>query len=48
VRVAALVSWILLVPLHARNPVVAGGDVLLRRSLFGGLFRPLDARGRWN
>lgn len=44
-RVAAVVSWLLLVSLHARNPVVlAGGDVLLRRTLFWGLFLPLGAR----
>ena len=44
-RVAAVVSWLLLVSLQARNPVVvAGGDVLLRRTLFWGLFLPLGAR----
>lgn len=44
-RVAAVVSWLLLVSLHARNPVVVhGGDSLLRRVLFWGLFVPLGAR----
>lgn len=45
VRVATVVSWLLLVSLHARNPIVlSGGDVLLRRTLFWGLFLPLGAR----
>jgi hypothetical protein len=36
---------LLLVSLQARNPVVvAGGDVLLRRTLFWGLFLPLGTR----
>ncbi len=44
-RVAAVVSWLLLVSLQVRNPVViAGGDVLLRRTLFWWLFLPLGAR----
>ena len=46
-RPALLVSWILLVSLHARNPfVLNGGDSLLRRLLFWGLFLPLG--GRWS
>ncbi len=44
-RVAAVASWLLLVSLHARNPVVVhGGDSLLRRVLFWGAFLPLGAR----
>ncbi|WP_238392182.1 HTTM domain-containing protein [Halorussus amylolyticus] len=42
---AATVSWLLLVSLHARNPLVlSAGDSLLRRLLFWGLFLPLGAR----
>jgi predicted DCC family thiol-disulfide oxidoreductase YuxK len=42
---AALVSWGLLISLHARNPVVLqGSDLLLRMLLFWGLFLPLGAR----
>ena len=44
-RTAAVVSWLLLVSLHARNPVVLnGGDSLLRRTLLWSLFCPLGAR----
>ncbi|WP_276302343.1 HTTM domain-containing protein [Halorussus lipolyticus] len=44
-RLAALVSFALLVSLHARNPVVLnGGDSLLRRLLFWGMFLPLGRR----
>lgn len=44
-RLALLVSWILLVSLHARNPLVLnGGDILLRRVTFWALFLPLGAR----
>ena len=49
--VATFVSWLLLVSLHNRNPMVLqGGDVLLRMLLFWGLFLPLHARAsfdRW-
>ncbi|MFV0444497.1 MAG: HTTM domain-containing protein [Planctomycetaceae bacterium] len=42
---ATFVSWILLVSLHARNPVILqGGDVLLRMLVFWSLFLPLGAR----
>ncbi|WP_224269591.1 HTTM domain-containing protein [Haloprofundus salinisoli] len=54
-RVALLLSFLLLVSLHARNPgVLNGGDSVLRRLLFWGLFLPLgdrwslDALGRTN
>lgn len=50
-KTATLVSWILLVSLHNRNPfVLQGGDVLLRMMLFWSLFLPLHARAsldRW-
>lgn len=42
--VATLISWILLVSLHSRNPMtLQGGDVLLRLMLFWSLFLPLGA-----
>ena len=48
---ATFVSWVLLVSIHNRNPMVLqGGDVLLRVMLFWGLFLPLNARAsldRW-
>jgi len=44
-RTAAVVSWLLVVSLHARNPVVLnGGDSLLRRTLFWTVFLPTGAR----
>lgn len=44
-KTALLLSWLLLVSLHARNPLVLnGGDSLLRRLLFWGLFLPLGRR----
>jgi hypothetical protein len=43
--VVTVVSWVLLVSLHARNPVLLnGGDSLLRRLLFWGIFLPLGER----
>ena len=49
--ISTFVSWILLVSLHNRNPMVLqGGDVLLRLMLFWGLFLPLGVRAsldRW-
>ncbi len=46
-RLAAVVSWLLLVSLHARNPLLLNaGDSLLRRLLFWGLFLPLG--GVWS
>lgn len=50
-RWATLVSWVLLISLHNRNPMVLqGGDFLLRMMLFWSLFLPLHARAsldRW-
>lgn len=44
-RLAAAVSLLLLASLHARNPLIlTGGDTLLRRLLFWGLFLPLGER----
>ncbi len=44
-RLAAFVSWALLVSLHNRNPLVLlGGDYLMVCLLFWGLFLPLNAR----
>jgi hypothetical protein len=44
-RLALVVSWILLVSLHARNPIVLnGGDSVLRRLTFWALFLPLGSR----
>jgi len=44
-KLVTLLSVVFLVSLHARNPfVLHGGDTLLRRLLFLGLFLPLDSR----
>ncbi|MDB9233262.1 HTTM domain-containing protein [Halorubrum ezzemoulense] len=44
-RLAALASWLLLLSLHARNPMVLNsGDSLLRMLLFWSVFLPLGAR----
>ena len=44
-RWMAVISWILLISLQLRNPMVSqGGDMLLRLLLFWGLFLPLGAR----
>lgn len=44
-RLAAITTWVLLVSLHGRNPLVLiGGDYLLVCLLFWGLFLPLGAR----
>ncbi|WP_339105575.1 HTTM domain-containing protein [Haloterrigena salinisoli] len=44
-RTATVVSWLLLLSLHARNPMVLnGGDVLLRMLCFWGTFLPLGER----
>lgn len=44
-RLAAFVSWALLVSLHGRNPqVLQGGDVLLRCLVFWAMLLPLGAR----
>ncbi|UIO98704.1 HTTM domain-containing protein [Halobaculum sp. CBA1158] len=43
-RLAAVCSFLLLVSLHARNPIVLnGGDSLLRRTLLWSLFLPLGS-----
>ncbi|QLG50499.1 HTTM domain-containing protein [Natrinema halophilum] len=44
-RVAIVCSWLLLLSLHVRNPMVLnGGDVLLRMLVFWAMFLPLDER----
>jgi predicted DCC family thiol-disulfide oxidoreductase YuxK len=44
-RLATLLSWLLLVSLHSRNPLVlTGGDYLMVCLLFWSLFLPLSAR----
>ena len=44
-RIATVVSWVFLLSLHARNPMVLnGGDVLFRMLLFWGMFLPLGER----
>ena len=44
-RVATIVSWVLLVSIQERNPlVINGGDVLLRMLLLWAIFLPLDRR----
>lgn len=44
-RLAAVLSWVLLVSLHSRNPLVLmGGDYLIVCLLFWGMFLPLAAR----
>ncbi|MFC6765885.1 HTTM domain-containing protein [Natrinema soli] len=44
-RFATVVSWLLLVSLHVRNPMLLNsGDVLLRMLLFWGVFLPLGER----
>jgi hypothetical protein len=45
-RAAALLSWILLVSVDNRQPLIAhGGDVALRLLLFWSIFLPLPGRG---
>jgi hypothetical protein len=44
-KLAVVVSWVLLLSLHARNPLVLNaGDSVLRRLLFWGMFLPMGAR----
>jgi hypothetical protein len=44
-RLATIASWLFLVSIHTRAPVlVTGGDVLLSMMLFWGIFLPLGAR----
>ncbi len=43
-RVFTFLSWVMLISLHSRNPLILqGGDVLLRMLLFWGMFLPLGA-----
>ncbi len=43
-RLATILSWIFLISLHSRNPLILqGGDVVLRMLLFWGMFLPLGA-----
>lgn len=43
-KLATIVSWLLLVSLHSRNPMLLnGGDVMLRCILFWAMFLPLGA-----
>lgn len=44
-RLATFLSWVLLISLHTRNPMVLqGGDTLLRALMFWAMFLPLGAR----
>lgn len=44
-RFATIASWVFLVSIHTRAPVlVTGGDVLLAMTLFWGMFLPLGGR----
>ena len=44
-RVAAVVSWVLLVSLQSRNPMVlSGADDVLRMTMFWAMFLPIGAR----
>ncbi|MEZ6069235.1 MAG: HTTM domain-containing protein [Pirellulales bacterium] len=44
-RLMTLLSWLLMISLHARNPVILnGGDLEFKLLLFWGLFLPLGAR----
>lgn len=43
-RLSALISWLFLISLQSRNPVILqGGDIVLRLLLFWGLFLPLGS-----
>ena len=44
-RLATIVSWLLLISLHVRNPMILnGGDIMLRMLLLCGVFLPLGER----
>jgi hypothetical protein len=44
-RFCAVASWVLLMSMHFRNPMIAhGGDTLMRLLFFWGMFVPLNAR----
>lgn len=48
-RLATWVSWVLLVSLHSRNPIILnGGDIYLRVILFWMLFLPWGHRWSWD
>ncbi|MDX1386836.1 MAG: HTTM domain-containing protein [bacterium] len=48
-RLATVGSWVLLISLHWRNPLVLQfGDMLLRVLLFWSIFLPLGARWSWD
>lgn len=48
-RIATMITWFLLVSLHARNPsVLNGGDDILRCSLFWAMLLPLGAAWSWD
>lgn len=43
-RLATILSWIFLISLHSRNPLILqGGDTVLRMLLFWGMFLPLGS-----
>jgi predicted DCC family thiol-disulfide oxidoreductase YuxK len=45
-RIATILSWLLFLSLYRRNPhITQGGDILLRVTLFWGMFLPWGARG---
>lgn len=44
-KLSTILSWVLLISLHSRNPaVLQGGDVMLRVLLFWAMFLPLNIR----
>jgi hypothetical protein len=44
-RVCAVASWVMLMSMHFRNPMIAhGGDTLMRLLFFWSMFVPLNAR----
>ncbi len=44
-KLSTIMSWVLLISLHSRNPaVLQGGDVMLRVLLFWAMFLPLNIR----
>jgi len=44
-RISAIISWILLISIHSRNPtILQGGDIMLRVLLFWAMFIPLNIR----
>lgn len=44
-RLVTVLSWLMLISLHLRNPMIlSGGDMTLRMLLFWGMFLPLGSR----